>query len=82
MSVRIRITNESAFTHGDALVKLFQGPKIVDGEHGLAKEVEARNLSVGESCAFSLEDGQYVSVEEPVPIDNVPRQLPLQTLLT
>lgn len=81
MSVRIRITNESAFTHGEALVKLFQGPKITEGEHGLAKEVEARTLSVGESHAFSLEDGMYVSVEEPVPIDNVPHVLPLTTLL-
>lgn len=79
MSVRIRVTNESAFTHGEARVQVFQGPPIVEGEHGLARPVERRALSVGESHAFTLEDGMYISVEEVLRAESVPHHLPAIT---
>lgn len=78
MPVRIRIFNESAFSHGEARVQLFQGPPMVEGERGLAKAIERRSLSVGESHAFLLEDGMYISIEEfdEKAITDIPHHLP------
>jgi hypothetical protein len=83
MSVRIRITNESAFTHGEVRVQLFQGPRITEGEHGIAQSIETRALSVGESHAFTLEDGMYISAEEPnlkAGVTDIPTHLPVFVL--
>lgn len=76
MSVRIRISNESAFSHGEARVQVFVGPTITEGERGIARPIERRALSVGESQAFTLQDGMYISIEEATRVEEIPHHLP------
>lgn len=63
MPARTRISNESSGTDTDLIVRIFEGPPIVEGERGLAKIKETWRLKVGQSRYFDLLGTEYLSTE-------------------